>query len=808
MLKNYLKIAYRNLLKNKVYTAINVIGLTLGLTCCLLIFLQVKDELSYDSFWAEKEKLYRVALERIYPDHINLYATIPDGFAEVFKNEIPEVENATRLFSFGDFASTIQIEEDFYEERAVALADSNFFELFPIRLIQGDSRTALYKTQAVVLSETLSKNYFNSTDILGKVFKLNGQDVEVTGVMEDLPTNSHLYFELLGTTAGQPFNNNPTYAAFSALTYVKLRENATPESVEKAIPPLVKKYAAGQIERNTGVNYEDYVAAGNGYNYFLQPLTKIHLTSQLQGELKANGNIRYVYIFISVALFILLIASVNFINLATARSAERSKEVGVRKAMGSDRKQLIVQFLMEASLLVAVSMLLSLMLVGLILPWFNGLAQKELHLSLNVIQDLMPGLLGMGILVALIAGYYPAFQISNMHAVEIMKGKFTSSQKGQFLRNGLVVFQFAISIILIAGTLIINRQMEFIQTKNLGFQRENMVVIDRFNQLENPETFREEVLKLPGVMEAGGSTNMPGKGFFGVQFTPEGKAEVLTGKGMVVDDFFLTTMNIRMNEGRFFDQDFNDSTSVILNRAAAQSFGLNDSPIGSKIYSTVRLNGEDVTVPFTVIGIAEDFHFESLHLPITPLAIFSLESGMGLSAYLAVYISGDYLPSTLGEIENLWGRFGQNQPFSFYFLENDLEQLYQNEQVSGKILTSFSILAIVIACIGLFGLAAYTAHQKTKEIGVRKVLGASTTSLVWMLTTKFSRLVILAFVIGAPVAYYAMTQWLKSFAYQTEMNLFLFFSAGLATLIIAVLTVSYQAFSAARNNPVKSLKTE
>jgi len=807
MFKNYLKIAYRNLVKNKIYTGINILGLTLGLTCCLLIFLQVKDEVSYDKFWEDQKEIYRVSLERIYPDHINLYAIIPDGFAEVFKDEIPEVEDATRLFTFGDFASMVQVDEDFYEERLVAMADSNFFEMFPIPFVAGDAKTALYQTSAFVLNEKTALKYFGTTDVVGKQLKVNGQDVEVTGVMQDLPVNTHFNFDMIGSTAGLPFNQDPTYAGFSAMTYIKLLPAASWEKVQNAIPPLVKKYAAGQIEQNTGVNYDDYIAAGNGYNYFLQPLGDIHLTSKLQNEMKANGDIRYVYIFISIAIFILLIASVNFINLATARSSERAREVGVRKAMGSDRQQLIIQFLMEAVLLVVISLALSSILVGLALPFFNEMAQKTLSIGMDEAIELIPWLLGMGIFVSLVAGYYPAFQISKMHAVEIMKGKLSSTRKGQFLRNGLVVFQFTISIMLIAGTLIIQRQISFIQTKNLGFQRENVLVVDRFGQLENPETFRKEVLNIPGVLNAGGSSAMPGNSFFGVQFTPEGKSEVLTGKGFVADDFFLNAMGIKMTDGRMFGEEFNDSTSVILNHAAAQAFGL-EEPIGKKIYSGANVNGEQVNIPYTVVGLAEDFHFESLHLPITPLAIFSTESAVGFQNFLALNISGDNPQQTIADVEKLWDSFGQNQPFSFSFLENNLQKQYVEEQVSSKILASFSVLAILIACIGLFGLAAYTAYKKTKEIGVRKVLGASTSGLVWMLTTNFSKLVLVAFVIAVPISYWAMGEWLQTFAYQTELNPLIFLLAGVLVMIIALLTVSYQAFSAARSNPVKSLKSE
>ncbi len=807
MLKNYLLIAYRNLLKNKIYTGINILGLTLGLTCCSLIFLQVKDELNYDKFWPEQEQIHRVALERIYPDHVNFYAIIPDGFAEVFKNEIPEVVDATRFFSFGDFVSTVQVGEDFYEEKLATLADSNFFDVFPIRMITGDPNTALDQTNSTVINEKTALKYFGTTDVLQRQIIINGQDAEITGVMEDLPENTHFAFDVISSIVGQPFVQEPNYAGFSAMTYIKLIPEANLDDVEAAIVPLVKKYAAGQIERGTGVNYDDYIAAGNGYNYFLQPLGDIHLTSKLQGELKSNGDIRYVYIFISIALFILLIASVNFINLATARSSERAREVGVRKAMGSDRKQLITQFLMEAVLLVVISLALSIILVAIVLPFFNDLAQKNLSVGFGDLISLSPWLIGMAIFVSLVAGYYPAFQISKMHAVEIMKGKLNSTKRGQVLRNGLVIFQFTISIMLIAGTFIIQNQINFIQSKNLGFQRENVIIVDRFGQLENPGVFRDEVKKIPGVLDAGGTSTMPGNNFMGVQFTPEGRSEVLTGKSLIADDFFMKAMNIQVTEGRYFSDEFNDSTSVILNQAAVSAFGLED-PLGKKIYSMANVNGEQINIAYTIVGLTDDFHFESLHLPITPLAIFSSESAVAFQGFLAVNVSGDNPQGTIASIESLWGEFGQNQPFSFSFLENNLQRMYIGEQVSGKILASFSILAILIACIGLFGLAAYTAYQKTKEIGVRKVLGASTSGLVWMLTTSFSKLVLLAFLVAAPISYFMMDEWLQTFAYQTELNPLVFLLAGLITLAIAILTVSYQAFAAARTNPVKSLKSE
>ncbi|WP_373399358.1 ABC transporter permease [Algoriphagus halophilus] len=806
MFKNYIKIALRNLFKNKVYSIINVMGLTLGFLCCMLIMLHVKDELSYDKFVPNYAQIHRVSLERIYPDHVNFYSIIPHSFAEVIQEEVKGVSDAIRIFNFGA-GNVITYEDTPYEEDYVAAADSNFFNVFDFVLLEGDKETALAEPNTVVISNSASMKIFKGESALGKTIKQGQTEYEITGVMEDIPENSHMKFDYLVSSTSFPFIDQDNYTSFSAHTYLKLDPNVSPKSVEEAIPGLVTKYASGQIERNLGVSYADYTAAGNGYRYFLQPLKDIHLHSNLEGEIKANGNYLYVYIFISIAAFILVLACINFINLATARSADRAKEVGVRKAMGSARKQIITQFLLEAVLLTIVSLMIGIVLVSFAVPFFNNLAQKSLVFDFAAMLSSIPLLLIFGVIVGLLAGYYPAFQISKFNTISILKGKLQTG-KGNWLRNGLVVFQFGIAIVLISGTLIINDQIQFIQSTSLGFNKENVLVLQRFGNQDNHNALKQEIENLPGVISAGKTSTMPGKGTFGVQFTKPGGGDVLTTKGFSAEADFFSTLKIEALEGRVFDEDFNDSLSLILNKSAVKVFFGDENPLGQHLMTTNNINGENITSELTVVGVVEDFNFESLHTVVTPLAIFNTKNPAGFTNTLAIRFENNRQNEVLGAVEEKWASLSDGLPLSYYFLDNGLAELYKNEQTSSKILGVFSILAILIACIGLFGLAAYTAFLRTKEIGVRKVLGASVGSIVFLLSINFAKLVGIAFLIAVPVAWFAMDGWLDSFAFKIDLGLTVFLVAGLLTLGVALITVSYQAISAAIVNPVKSLKSE
>ena len=806
MFKNYFKIALRNLQKNKVYSSINVLGLTLGFLCCMLIMLHVKDELSYDKFIPNHENIYRVALERIYPDHVNFYSIIPHSFAEVIQEEVKGVEDATRVFYFGR-GNIISFEDTPYEEDFVAAVDSNFYNVFDFVLLEGDQKTALLEPNTVVISQTAAQKIFKGTSALGKTIKQGQQEYEITGVMEDIPENSHMKLDYLVSSSSFPFNKQENFTGFSAFTYLKLAPTTSPDEVEGALSGLVTKYASGQIERNLGISYADYTAAGNGYNYFLQPLADIHLHSNLEGEMKANGNYLYVYIFISIAVFILVLACINFINLATARSADRAKEVGVRKAMGSDRKQIITQFLMEAVLLTMFSLLIGIVLVSFAIPFFNNLAQKSLVFDWKAMLSVFPLLLLFGVIVGLLAGYYPAFHISKFNTISILKGKLQTS-KGNWLRNGLVVFQFGIAIILISGTLIINDQIQFIQSTNLGFDKENVLVLRRFGNQPNHNSLKQEIENLPGVISAGKTSTMPGQGTFGVQFTKPGGGDVLTTKGFAAEADLFPTIGLKPKLGRVFDENFNDSLSLILNEAAVKVFFGDENPLGQHLETSNNINGETVTSELTVVGVVDDFNFESLHTKVTPLAIFNTKNPAGFTNFLAIRFEANRQSEVIDAIEEKWTNQADGIPISYYFLDSSLAELYKNDQTSGKILGVFSTLAILIACIGLFGLAAYTAFLRTKEIGVRKVLGASVPSIILLLSVNFAKLVAIAFIIGVPIGWFVMSTWLDSFAFKIDLGVGVFLIAGMVTLGIALVTVSYQAISAAVVNPVKSLKSE
>lgn len=807
MLKNYLKIAFRSLLKNKVYSVINIVGLSVGMACCILILFHVQDELSYDNFHENGDRIYRVALERIYPDHVNNYAVIPSGFSDVFTSDLPEVKQSTRLLGFPNFTNVVEYQDQIFEERYVFFADSNFFNVFPFEIIQGEADDALRNPNTVILTESTADKYFGNENPVGKTITINNQENEVAGVMQDIPRNSHLKFDFLASTTNLGFIQQPNYISFSSYTYIELFDSATREQVEAKFPEIVERYASGQIERELGISYEEYTAAGNGYNYFMQPIGDIHLYSNLENEIKPNGNITYVYILSSIALFILIIAGINFVNLSTARSTERAREVGIRKVMGSERRQLIRQFISESVFISIVSLIIAVGIIQIILPFFNNLAGKGLTSELFITGWTPIVLIGFALLVGILAGLYPAFYISSLLPVEVLKGKLKSTSEGLWLRNGLVVLQFAISIILISGTLVVSDQMDYLQNKRLGFDKENVLVIDGAGNVEQLDAFKEELRRIPGVMDAASSSTVPGGIFFGIQFQQKGGADVLTTKAFVADDHYFDTMKMNILDGRAFSENFNDSLAIILNQTAVRSLGYDD-PVGISLQGNVNINNESVAVPFKVVGVVEDFNFESLRAPITPLAILSSEGPQGFQNQVSIRFTTQNIRETLSKVENVWNDFVPQSIFSYSFLDHELSAQYESEQRAGNILGVFAIVAIIIACVGLFGLAAYMAFQRTKEIGVRKVLGATVPNIILLLSKDFTKLVGISFVVAFPVAWFMMQRWLENFAFRIDLSVMTFVTAGIITLIIACITVSYQSLSAALMNPVKSLRNE
>jgi len=818
MLRNYIKTAFRSLIKQKVYTGINVIGLAVSITASLLIVLYVKHELSYDKFFPGADRIFKMVLERKYPNHVTHYSVVPHSFAKAMQQDFPEVEGTLHLFGPNkNSVITYKVSDTeikTFEEDYFLQSDSSFFNFFDLDLVKGDKSTALTSPNQVIISETTAKKYFGNDDPIGKILGGDFGEVKVTGVFKDLSDNSHLRFDFLGTIGGQfaQFLKRDNYTAFDSHTYIKLKSGTDAKALESKFPKMVDTYAAAHIEHDLGKSWEDYKKAGNGYVYTLQPLTSIHLDpTNLELTITPSGNLKYVYILSFIAILIVVIACINFMNLSTARSAERAREVGVRKVMGSIRSQLIIQFLTEAILLSFVGMVLAIAGVYMLLPSFNDLVEKQLQLVFSA--NLILALAAFTLIIGVLAGLYPAFALSSYNPVVVMKGNFSGSSKGAWLRNGLVVFQFMISIVLIVGTIVIGQQMKFMQNKNLGFNKEQVLMVKRAFALDKKtETFVEEIRRMSETQSVASTSSIVGNrdDFFGQQFQPEGSSEILTVKSMVMDDDFAGVIGFELKEGRLFTKETNDSLNILLNETAVKTMGMTD-PVGRKL-SQVNNNpdGSKTTLYFTIVGVIKDFHFQSLRDEITPLVIYDKElfGKQGGSAYVAARLKPNKFREAISKIEMKWKEMVPEQPFKYEFLDENLKQGYLEEQRSGKLFAVFSSLAIAIACVGLFGLSAYTASLRTKEIGIRKVLGSSVGGVVILLSKDFTRLVLIAFVLAVPLSWWMMDTWLKGFAYRVDLGVNSFIVAGILALAIAWLTVSYQSIKAAIVNPVKSLKSE
>lgn len=817
MFRNYLKVAIRSLLKRKAFALINILGLATGMAVCLLIVLFIRSELGYDYFHKNGDRIYRAVLDRKYPERVSSYSIIPVSIGPAMQKEFPEVEVATGLQDFaGNAGVFFKVGDRAFEEKHVLIADSNFFRVFTANLLEGDTATALAKPDRAVINESTARRYFGSASkAMGRSFETElHQRFTVSGVCKDWPAASHLDFDILVSFGTFPFARQANYTGFSTWTYLLLHKGASPAALEAKFPYIVEKYVSGDIARNFGMSYTAFVAAGNGYHYYLQPLQKIHLISDLESEAKPNGSMRAVYIFGVIAVFILGIACINFINLSTARSMERAKEVGIRKTFGSEKKSLVFQFLTESILVSLLSIMLALCLIGLLLPLFNKMSDKDLSV-LPFFQPLtLLLLLAFGGVVGLAAGLYPAFVLSSFKPIKVLKGKFKSTKYGTALRNGLVVFQFAISVILIICTIIVNRQMGYMLGDKLGFKKEHVIEIQRSDLLNgNTRAFRNELVGIAGVEKVSGTSTMPGdQGFFGVTWQPVGSRESMTGRGIIVDDQFAATLGLEMKEGRFFSKSFpTDSLAVVLNERAVAALGLKEPVVGTRMTTTdENLNPRPADSPYiyTVVGVVKDFHFQTLHQAIAPLIFTSSARFNDVAGITSVRIKGDDFATAIKAIQRSWYNFVKDRPFHYTFLDQALADQYKAEQTIQQVFTVFSVLAIFIACIGLLGLAAYATQQRIREISIRKVLGATEGNIIGMLSKDFLGLVTISALVAFPLAWLGMHSWLQSFAYRVDLSWWIFIIAWMISLLITMLTISFQAFRAARANPVKTLRAE
>ncbi|RRB02459.1 ABC transporter permease [Larkinella rosea] len=805
MIRNYFKIAWRNLIRNRVFSAINIVGLAIGLATCLLISLFVLNELSYDRFHAKANRIVRVVFRGTVQGGIMNEAHVMPAVARTLKADYPEVEEATRLRVGG--TPRYLVGEKLFNEERMAFVDSNFFRVFSFPLLQGDPKTALTQPNTVVLTKPTAQKLFGREDIVGKMIQVKGVDkpMTVTGVMEEIPTNAHFHFDVFTSMASLPEGQSTSWMTSEFFTYLVLPKNYNYKQLEAKLPQVVEKYMGPEIEKAFKMNYKLFRQKGNDLGLFLQPLTDIHLHSDSAYQIEPTGNIQYVYLFGAVAVFVLLIASINFMNLSTAGASKRAKEVGIRKVMGSIRLELAGQFLIESILLTAISLVVALALVYLTLPVFNSLSGKALTFSFVDAPWLLPGLLLFGLFVGVLAGSYPAFFLASFKPVAVLKGRFSAGKTGIGLRSGLVVFQFFIAILLMVGTTVVYQQLDYIQKKNLGFDKDQVLVFDTWALGPKEDVFRDLLLQDPRVVNVSQSGYIPAGPSNNNNFIVYGdnnSTQLIKTLRYDIDYTYISTLGMKIVAGRNFSKEFGtDSTGIILNETAARLFGWNGKALG---HTVTRQDREGISSTYRVVGVVKDFHFRSLHEKITPLVMVLAKT----NGTMIVKVKTREVAGLLVSVKKQWDAFKLDQPFSYSFLDERFMQTYEAEQKIGKILGIFSGLTIFVACLGLLGLAIFTAEQRTKEIGVRKVLGASIGSIVGLLSREFVKLVLIALVLASPVAWYAMNKWLQAFEYKIAVEWWMFVLAGFLAIAVALLTIGFQSIKAALMNPVKSLRAE
>lgn len=811
MIKNYFKIALRNLWKHKGFTALNVIGLSLGLGCFLIIAMYVTDELSYDRYNEKADRIYRVNSDiRFGGTDLNM-AISSDPMGETLKQDYPEVENYVRFYN-SHGPKLIKKGDEFINEAKIVHADSTLFDVFTLKVIVGDSKKALTEPNSVVITESAAKRYFDSANkAIGQTLETNENTktlYKVTAVIEDIPKNSHFNFEFFFSMANVNYQFG-SYLSHNFYTYITLRPGTDYKAFNKNFKGYIDKYVLPQAQQFMQVkSMEDFEKAGNKLEYSLIPITDIHLKSSRGLELGVNGNIQYVYVFSAAALFILLIACINFMNLTTARSSGRAKEVGIRKVLGSEKKSLVWQFLTESTLIAFIALLCAIGFARLSLGWFNGIADKDMVISTLFQSQFLIFLLVMPFIVGILAGIYPAFFLSAFQPITVLKGNISKGHKKNNLRSFLVIFQFSTSIILIIGTIVIYSQLNHIQSSKVGFNKDHVLVVENSGlSNQSRESLKSEIEQLNDVKTAsfGGYLPVGDSSRSDTTFSTEAVMTESNGFNMQiwnVDYNYIPTMGMEIIEGRNFSRSFgSDSLAMIINETAAKSIGV-ENPIGKKIYTSFGPN--EPTSPYTIIGVVKNFNFESLRKNVAPLCMV-----LGNNSWESIYrFNTKDVSGLVSIIENKYKAMAPGMPFNYHFLDDSFDNMYRQEQRIGKVALTFSFLAIIIACLGLFGLATYIAEQRTKEIGIRKVLGASVANIVGMLSKDFIKLVLISFVIATPIAWFFMNKWLQDFAYRIDLSWWIFALTGITALIIALITLSFQAIKAAISNPVESIRTE
>lgn len=810
MLRNYILTTLRILSRQKVYSAINLFGLTLGITSTLLLVLYITDEVSYDRFHTDTDRIYRSVLTARLNDQEfkTVYTGLP--MSEAMLKDVPAVESVLRITKWSTIP--VRFDDKTFTENRFLLADSNFFDFFSFPLLVGNPKDALHGPNKVVISESAAKKYFGYTgpgDLspLGKMFFIGSQGetkAEVTGIAADVPHNSHLKFDFMLSITTWNQLNYPMWLNSAVVTYFKIRPNTTIEDVNNKYAYFLSTYVAKEVEMFLQMTMEQLAESGSFVRFDSQPLTAIHLHSQFSDELEPNGNIRYLYLFGMIAVFLIVLACINFMNLSTARAANRAKEVGIRKTIGALRHKLIGQFMMESYLYTFLAVLFALMLVSLTLNFFNTITAKNIAFSALLNPMFLGGLFVFVVVVGALAGSYPAFYLTAFKPAEVLKGKVRAGFKRSGIRNALVVFQFFISIGLIISTLMVFQQLKFVQQQNLGFDKRNiMTLLHTLNLDKNGEAFKNELKQYPEVESVTFVNRMPPNVDWNSAFRimDTGQDQMLTV--YVTDHDALETMGYQLAAGRFFSRDYKtDTATCLINEAALRQIGW-DTHEGKKILSRFNtLEGNELEV----IGVIKNFNYESLKNNIRPMIIL-LGSEPNFEA--GIRFASDDIQKNIKLVEETWKKYAPQAPLEYSFLDSNFAAKYKAEERMGQVFIIFTGLAIIIACLGLLGLATYSAEQRAKEISVRKVMGASVTQLVLLLSKDFARLIIIAFVLAIPLTLYLLNKyWLTGFAYRIGFNPWIIGGAGLLALVLALLTISFQALKAASGNPVDSLKSE
>lgn len=800
MLKNYLKVAFRNIKRQKGYAFINISGLAIGMAACFMILLWVHDELNFDAYHENADRIYRLTIDANLGRHMRApVSPTPAGPAIV--QEFPEVLQFARI-TRPNRSPVIVGEKEYFEEN-VAFADDSIFDVFSFPFLKGDPKTALATAYSAVITEETAKKYFGDDDPIGKMIKFESdREYAIMGVVKDVPPNSHFTFNILRSMETQNTENRQlmeNWFAISQYTYVLLEESADAEALEEKFPAF--------IDKNMGTILKSY---GASLVLHIQPLKRIHLHSDFPGDIEAQGDIMYVYLFSGIALFVLIIACINFVNLSTARSATRAKEVGMRKALGAVRQKLMGQFLGESVLYSLLSLLLSIGLILVAMPWFNAIVGRSLNLNILQVPWLVPGFISLALLVGIIAGSYPAFFLSSFHPVRVLKGRLKTGTKNIFFRRLLVISQFAISIALIIGTIMVYKQIVYMKSTDLGFDKEHVVVLPGLPDImpDSYQTLKDEFKNIPGVINIGASSMVPGRGLTKSLFQPEGFAQDQSQPMdyWSIDPGCLPTLGIKIKAGRNFSEDLStDQTeSALINETAAEKFGWSD-PLGKQFILSPDQTDQEGEARINVIGVVKDYHSTSLREKIEPMILFYDPTQY---TTFAIRVAPSNIQRTLSLMRNKWKKILPQKPFDYFFLDESFDSQYRAEERMGNLILRFSVLAVFIGCLGLFGMASYTTEQRTKEIGIRKVLGASTSVIVRVLSKEYIFLVAIGNLIAWPTAYLLMKSWLDNFAYRTSLSIWVFLAAAMLSLTVALLTVSFQSVKAALANPATSLRYE